>query len=273
MTTTASPASSDPPPGPAAGPSPGPPSGPPPVGQPSGPLTRIGFVAALVLLAVLLVVSAGSAPAVEDPRLGRRVELIGLIRAEQARAAALGVRVEELSDELSTLQRAEPRHGRIELLEGQIGDIGAYAGMTAVRGPGLRVVLSDSGLANAPSGDPNDLVVHEQDLQAAINALWGGGAEAMSVQGHRVLATTAIRCVGNTLLLHGVVYSPPYVIEAVGDPAAMRAALAEDPAVERFRQGVRELQLGLQVDVREDLVVPAYEGVTAMQVARPAEDT
>jgi uncharacterized protein YlxW (UPF0749 family) len=141
-----------------------------------------------------------------------------------------------------------------------------------VKGPGVRAVLADSSLSAAPTGDPNDLVIHEQDLQAVINALWAGGAEAMSVNGQRVLSTTAIRCVGNTLLLHGQVYSPPYVIEAVGDHEDLRASLDKDGAVERFRAAVKEFQLGFTVEDDDALSIPASEGSAALQVAVPARD-
>ena len=64
--------------------------------------------------------------------------------------------------------------------------------------------------------DPNQLVVHQSDLQAVVNALWAGGAEAMTIAGQRVIATSAVRCVGNTLLLNGRVFSPPFEVAAIG---------------------------------------------------------
>ena len=64
--------------------------------------------------------------------------------------------------------------------------------------------------------DVSNLVVHQQDIQAVANALWAGGAEAMTIQGQRVVSTTGIRCVGNSVVLHDVPYAPPYVIRAIG---------------------------------------------------------
>jgi len=79
-----------------------------------------------------------------------------------------------------------------------------------------------------PAGvDDDDLVVHQQDIQGVVNALWSGGAEALTIQGQRVIATTGIKCVGNTVVLHGVPYAPPYVIEAIGDQAALESALEQ----------------------------------------------
>ena len=99
------------------------------------------------------------------------------------------------------------------------------AGFTAVHGPGVRVVLDDAPRrpdGSLPAGArPDDVVVHQQDVQSVVNALWAGGAEAMVIMDIRVISTSAVRCVGNTLLLHGRVYSPPFEIEAIGDQRGM----------------------------------------------------
>ena len=98
-------------------------------------------------------------------------------------------------------------------------DAGLWAGV-------VTVTLDDAPSSVAANGiDPDLLVVHQQDIQAVVNALWSGGAEAMTIQDQRVISTTAVKCVGNTVL-HGIPYSPPYVITAIGDQARLRAALA-----------------------------------------------
>src|SRR5699024_3476655 len=86
------------------------------------------------------------------------------------------------------------------------------AGRVPVEGSGVTVKLWDAPLRDpVPEGVRlDDLIVHQQDLEAVINGLWAGGAEAMAVQGHRVTSRSSIRCVGNVLLIDGSVYSPPY---------------------------------------------------------------
>src|SRR5581483_10447361 len=91
---------------------------------------------------------------------------------------------------------------------------------------------------------PDDLVVHQQDIQGVLNALWSAGAEAVQMQDQRLIATSAPRCVGNTLLLNGRTYSPPYTIAAVGDATAMQAALAAAPLVILYKQYVVRFGLG-----------------------------
>ena len=110
----------------------------------------------------------------------------------------------------------------------KVAELESPTGLTALEGPGLRVTLTDAPKSVDPGGeDPNLLVVHQQDIQAFVNALWAGGAEAIALQGQRLISTTGIKCVGNTVLLDGVPYSPPYVIEAIGDTASMNEELLE----------------------------------------------
>src|SRR5690606_24242203 len=105
-------------------------------------------------------------------------------------------------------------------------DLMPSSGFTETEGPGIRIVLSDAPRESDAEGvDPNLLVVHQQDIQGFVNALWAGGAEAISLQDQRLISTTGIKCVGNTVVLDGVPYAPPYVIEAVGDVSQMREAL------------------------------------------------
>lgn len=99
-----------------------------------------------------------------------------------------------------------------------------------------------------------------------VNALWAGGAEAMSIMNVRVLSTSAVRCVGNTLLLHGRVYSPPFKIVAIGDPAALQRSLADSQGVRLFRDLVDDYKLGYKETV-STVTVPAFEDSTTLRSA------
>lgn len=233
--------------------------------------TRGGFLLTLVALALILTVAAQSKPQVREARISRRVELVELIRREQARVNALSARAEELAAQIAAAQRSRPGEPRMaEALAARLDAIAPRVGLTEVRGPGVVVTLTDAPPQGDSATDLNDLVIHEQDLQAVINALWAGGAEAMSVNGQRVLATTAIRCVGNTLLLHGSVYSPPYQIRVVGDREGMTGALDRDEAVARFRRAVDEFGLGFAVAPVDGIEVPAFDGTVSLAVAKAA---
>ncbi len=196
-------------------------------------------------------------------------DVADLIRIERERLDALEADVAELRAERDLLLEEID-----DSLPGPPEDVLRAAGGTALEGPGLRVELWD-----APSidleGQPynvNDLVVHQQDLEAVMNALWAGGAEGMTVQGERLSTTSSVRCVGNVLLLHGRQYSPPYVIEAIGDPAELQAALDASPEVAVYLQYVEAVRLGWAVSELDSVVMPPFDGSLTTTHARPLEE-
>lgn len=148
-------------------------------------------------------------------------------------------------------------------LERQADELASAAGRSAVVGPAVRVSLNDAKLdgGEVPEGaDPDDYVIHQQDVQAVVNALWAGGAEAMMLQDQRVISTSAVRCVGNTLILQGRVYSPPYVVTAIGDVDRMQRSLDTDPKVEVVREWSVAVGLGYDVERVGQETFPAYAG-------------
>lgn len=147
------------------------------------------------------------------------------------------------------------------------------SGSAVVAGSGIEVSLDDAptSIHNSEMASPDDLVVHQQDVQAVMNALWVGGAEAMTVQGHRVTSTTSVRCVGSTLLIKGRLYSPPYAIAAIGDPDKLKRALADSPEVQTYLQWAEQVKLGWAVDVMDSIKMPAAESGQAMDYAEVVE--
>jgi uncharacterized protein YlxW (UPF0749 family) len=123
----------------------------------------------------------------------------------------------------------------------------------------------DTGVGEGPS--PDDLVVHQGDVQAVVNALWQGGAEAMQIMDQRIVSTSAIRCVGNTLILQGQVYSPPFVITAIGPVSSMVRALDASEQVTIYREYVAAYGLGYEVTEHDEKVLPPFGGSTALQHA------
>lgn len=139
--------------------------------------------------------------------------------------------------------------------------------LPAIHGPGITVTLDDSPLAanagNTSGSDfnINDYVVHQQDVEAVINALWAGGAEAMMIQDQRVLSNSAIICSGNVLLLQGKQYSPPYTIAAIGPIEKMKQALENSSVIKDYLAYVKAIGLGWKVTVEEDLEFEQTAGV------------
>ena len=199
---------------------------------------------------------------------------VELVRQESEHGDAVHAEVEDLRATVAELTLAQDTSDR-EVDPEVAARSGIATGLTAVSGTGLRVALQDAP-TNRPQPDgivADDLVVHQQDLEGVINALWAGGAEAMTLQGQRVTTLTAFRCVGNVLSLHGRVYSPPYTVEVIGDPARLQQALDDSPTVEVFREYVDAVGLGYEVRKLDDVTLPAYDGVLTLEHARIPDGT
>jgi uncharacterized protein YlxW (UPF0749 family) len=232
-------------------------------------------VPVIAALAGLLFTTSARTAAGTSLREDRRPELTRLIEERQTQVQQETTRAGSLRAQIDAQTRAEAgSDGRIAAQQNRADASRAEAGFTAVHGPGLAVMLDDA--PRRPDGGlpvgarPDDVVVHQQDVQSVVNALWAGGAEAMTIMGIRVISTSAVRCVGNTLLLHGLVFSPPFRIEAIGNQDQMRAALAADPGVRAFRDAATAFGLGYRVDARADIVAPAHTGSDSLDYANVA---
>ena len=182
---------------------------------------------------------------------GDRPDLPALVQAREAEVAREARANDALRAQIAAREAALPAGPTLRTLRTQEADLEKAAGLTAVQGPAVRVSLDDAGLdaASLPEGvSVDDVVVHQQDVQAVVNALWAAGAEAMTIQDQRVVATSAVRCVGNTLILGGRVYSPPFVVTAIGDQNALATGLEKDPAVALYREYADRLGLGYRVE-------------------------
>ena len=222
------------------------------------------------LIAGVLLGTARSYSAGEDIS-NRSVDLSAVVRDAQQRVIAADAQAAQLQSQIDAAADADVSP-RVEAARAAVTALEPAAGLVAVVGPGISVSMSDAPrdtAGNYPAGvDPDDLVVHQQDVQSVVNALWAGGAEAMMIMDQRVLTTSAVRCIGNTLLLQGRTYSPPFVVTAIGDAAAMSSALDVEPGVQLLLQYVDKYQLGYEVKVVDTAALPAYDGPVRMTTAR-----
>ncbi len=230
----------------------------------------VGGAATLMicLLAGFMIGTSASVAKGTDLRGGRATDMVSMVREESMSNAMLAEEVSAVREEVDRLGTATGRSGvPAEDLEAAASD----AQTMPVTGPGVTVVLADAPSSVViPDVDQDLLVVHQQDIQAVVNALWQGGAEAMTIQGQRIISTTGIKCVGNTVVLQGIPYAPPYRIQAIGDPNALEAALASSTYVQTYKQYVTVYGLEYQERREAHLSFPAFAGGIELQYARPA---
>ena len=218
-----------------------------------------GLVGFLVMTAHL-----NPLPGQVSVRAPERERLASLIRTEQGRSSELRVTADALRRQVAGFQKARGQGATGPSAE--LATMRQRMGLVAAEGPGLVVTLDDSSERQSPSGNLNDLVIHSQDVQAVANGLWAAGAEALAVNGQRVVPTSAILCVGNTLLINGTVHSPPFRFTALG--ADLHSAFTDNPLVARFAEDADRFKLGFKVEDKDRLSVPAYTGTSKVRFAR-----
>jgi uncharacterized protein YlxW (UPF0749 family) len=224
----------------------------------------------MALCAGLLLATTARTARGTDLRSAGRTNVADLIRAAEAKGAAADVEVRQLQAQVAqqTNQLAKS-DATIAGINGAAKPLRDPAGLTAMTGPGLTVTLDDSHQRiTDPNVDPNWLLVHQSDMQAAVNALWAGGAEVVSVQGQRLIQTSAIRCVGSTLLLNGKVYSPPFTIAAIGPQQQMRQALTASKNLAQYRKDADSYGLRYSVDDKNTLAIGPYEAPIGLEYAK-----
>ncbi|MCX4737975.1 DUF881 domain-containing protein [Streptomyces antibioticus] len=180
-----------------------------------------------------------------------------------------------LRDQVESLAKAGD--GSTSAEDEKLAELERAAGTDPLKGEAITVTLNDAPpnatakLPGYPEPQPDYLVIHQQDLQAVVNALWQGGAEGIKVMDQRLISTSAVRCVGNTLILQGRVYSPPYTIQAVGDPQKLQKALAQSPAIQNYMVYVNVYGLGWKVTEDGAVTLPGYSGTVDLHYAKPVE--
>lgn len=218
----------------------------------------------------LFMVSAQSSEGT-DLRPGRYDDLASLVDGESERYQGLTKDVADLTEEVADLT-ASVDDDAVQRLQAQVEELQDPAGLVERTGEGVEITLSDAPaeVLEAATGDRNLLVVHQQDIQAVVNALLVGGAEAVTIQGQRVISTTGIKCEGSFVLLQGVPYPQPYVIEAIGDRERLVGAVADDEYLQIYREQSDDpdIAIGWDLEIEDEVKAPAYDGLVSLSYAR-----
>jgi uncharacterized protein YlxW (UPF0749 family) len=232
-------------------------------------------VPVVCLLAGLLLATTHDVAGGAEIRRSDAPRLVDLVRETQQSVDRLTAQRDALAATMDAHHGGSPAaDAALTAITARSAVLAQEAGLDPIRGPGLVVTLNDAqrdAEGRFPrDASPDDLVVHQQDISAVLNALWSAGAEGIQMQDQRIIGLSAPRCVGNTLLLNGRTYSPPYVITAIGDAAAMQAALAAAPLVTLYKQYVVRFGLGYTEQPRASVDLVGHKDPVRMRFAKPA---
>lgn len=196
------------------------------------------------------------------------------------RAEELSVLLKVSEDENTTLkQEVATLRNRItemmagadqaEALQEEMQKAMMLAGITAVRGPGISVEMTDSDKPAQQGQDPNVFLIHEGDIQDVVNAIFAAGAEAVSINGQRFVSTTEVVCAGNVIMINGVRVAPTFTILAIGDPKVLESGLTIRGGV---IDGLKFWGIGVKVKQELEITVPAYLGALDFHFGQPVKE-
>lgn len=173
---------------------------------------------------------------------------------------------DSLQDEVKKLKESTNKQ---EALSKDIENIKMGAGVLAMQGPGISIVIDDSRKQSKTGENLNLYLIHDDDILKVINELRAAGAEGISINEQRLIATSEIRCAGPTLSVNNTRYSPPYEIKAIGDSQTLENAL-------KMRGGVVEtLQFwGIQITIKTEnnVILPAYKSQFRFEHSKPIKE-
>jgi uncharacterized protein YlxW (UPF0749 family) len=236
----------------------------------SVPLEPLLTAAGALLVGFLLSVGLSAGREAARVQNERKDELIALVDTRQTRAEALGAQLEQLRSEVAA---AESRAAEgLPLLQVQVAEVEAAAGLTPVQGPGLELRFADATTA-CPTGRAEDCRIQDVDLQLAVNTLFALGSEAVAVNGERVISTTAIRSAGGSILVNYRVLTSPYEVQAIGDAGALKEGIADSSLTSDFEVWRDVYGLGFAVAAGDELEVPAFTGSVRLRAATVDLDT
>ena len=229
--------------------------------------THFSLYLTSALVAFILATSYASQSAREESSSDRRAELASLVSARQERSDSLQRELKGLRDRVDAAGRASGR-AALESLRSDVARIALLAGETAVRGNGLLVTVADGPLAGRDQSSA-DFQIQDVDVQQIVNALWDGGAEAIAINGQRIVSTTAVRSAGGTILVNYRVLTSPYVIAAIGDSGTLDRSFSDSATARRFREWVGSYHLGFSVKRARGILLPAFGGSIRFRYAQP----
>ncbi|MGX6605234.1 DUF881 domain-containing protein [Micromonosporaceae bacterium Da 78-11] len=225
-------------------------------------------VSALTLLGLgfLLVVAYQQTMADEPARTKARATLVEQVQKRRDETVKLQVQADTLGDEVAALREKELGGAAVA----ELRDLGATTGLAAVRGSGARIELGDGPTpVNPVTGERNTLArIKDTDLQLATNALWSRGAEAISINGQRLTATSTIRQAGEAILVDFRPVTTPYEVIAIG-PDDLADEFRDGYAGRFFKALVNQYGMGFETSEVKDVTLEAATELK-LRVAQPS---
>jgi uncharacterized protein YlxW (UPF0749 family) len=237
------------------------PAGPVTIGQETRRLRGLTIVFVTLVLAAAVTAQLKASVVPGSNRVARDQQLVNSARTLEADNVNLRGQLKSIQDQI---KRDNDRLGQTSVAAAQAQmaarDQKERAGMTRVSGPGISVELGNGNDPHLPSDNRRDWLVKYLDIQDVVNQLWSANAEAVSVNGQRVVTTSSFYVAGSDLLLNGVHLTAPYRIEAIGDGGHLNEVLSNANNLAELKSRSDLYQLKLKWQTERNLTLPAFDG-------------
>lgn len=201
-----------------------------------------------------------------NPMAARNKTLVNVIKTQEEKNLELESEIAEDRNLIENYHSKKADKAGLEPVKKNLDYLSFAAGLTKVQGPGILVTLDDQEKAHTAK-DPEFYIIHYSNVLYIVNDLRAAGAEAISVNNDRVVATTDIRCAGNIILINTNRLAPPYEIKAIGNPQQLEAG------VRNGEYGTLELgQFPVTTDISNEITIPAYKGSYTFNYATPLKE-
>lgn len=236
------------------------------------PSRSVAVIVASTLLGFLLTVQLQSAlnrpPSTAE--VGRELSSATIQRLEEEQRS-LKESIAQLRAELfASQQSAGSGFDSLASLSEELDRQRMAAGLTTLHGPGVVVSLDDSGRAVPSGDDAANYLIHDYELRDVVNLLWLAGAEAVSINDERLVASTSVYCVGSTIIVNETRLSPPYDIKAIGNAAQLENTLQDPGVLKKLKGRARQYGIQLKIAQNKELTLPSYTGRLEVKHANPS---
>lgn len=226
---------------------------------------QISIAVVCLVLGIMLAVQYRTSSKETELLPGRDKEILLKLQTVTEERDSLAQEVISLRDKLSNIGSNDITTND---LKDELRKANMAAGLIPVHGPGIVVTLNDSPHTLQAGSDPNALLVHDDDILRVTNDLKASGAEAISVNNERLIATSEIRCAGTTILINTTRIAPPFVIKAIGDPDTLQSGVLIKNG---YLDSLKVIGIQVQVQKQNDIQIPAYAGVTKFNYSQPVQ--
>lgn len=197
-------------------------------------------------------------------------DLQSMVKRQQDEVASIKELINSNKNKLAEYEKAISEGGSIkDVLNKENQQLKIISGFVDLEGPGIIIKLSDSNRELYEWEDPNNVIVHDSDVLNIINDLKIAGAEALSINGQRVMSISEIQCAGATITINNHTYGQPFIIKAIGNPDTLSAAVKSPDAYASMLKDV--YGLGLEVETYENVRISKYHNNINWRYLKPKE--